>query len=300
MRATPLEMSKGHQTGRTDIGQQPLVSIITPSYNQGAFIEQTILSIKNQTYAEIEHIICDACSSDGTLGVIREHDGTYNLRWISEPDNGQADAINKGFDMARGEIVTWINSDDIYVTPEAVMKVVRCFRAYPTADVVTGEAMYIDDKGRWLQPLVQSKGRVCYEHMRYMSRMAQPATFFRRHVIQDCRCDPTLDYAFDWDLFIRIARKYNILCISELLAGFRVHPASKTSASTTPCVAEKREVIRRYLGVRTAQYLLFTCYYLLFRTADLLPRPLRIMIQRATSRASRMITTITLGRVASA
>jgi len=288
-------MAKGHQTGRADIGQQPLVSIITPSYNQGAFLEQTILSIKNQTYPAIEHIICD-----GTPDVIRKYDGTYNLRWVSEPDNGQADAINKGFDMARGEIVTWINSDDIYVASDAVEKVVGAFRAYPAADVVTGEAVYMDPQGKWLQPLVQWKGRVCYEHIRYLNRMAQPATFFRRRVIQDCRCDPTLYYVFDWDLFIRIARKYNILPISELLAGFRIHPTSKTSVSTTRYVAEKREVIRRYLGVCTAQYLLVTCYYLVFRTADLLPRPLRIMIQRTTSRASRIISTITFGRVAPA
>lgn len=93
---------------------EPLVSIVTPSFNQGRFIEETILSVKNQNYPHIEHLIIDGGSTDETLDVIRRYEGTYNLRWVSEPDEGQADALNKGFRLARGEVLGWLNADDTY------------------------------------------------------------------------------------------------------------------------------------------------------------------------------------------
>jgi len=278
--------------------EQPLVSIITPSLNQGGFIEETILSVRNQTYPNIEHIICDAGSTDGTPDVIRKHEGTYNLRWVSEPDNGQADAINKGFDMAQGEIVTWLNSDDIYLTTEAVSRVVSIFRAYPTADVVTGDGVQIDDDGRWVRPFGRWKtNRVCYKHLRYANPLVQPSTFFRRHVLQECRCDTTFYYAFDWDLFIRIARRYNLLPIHDMLSGFRIHRRAKTAAIGTAYVGEQREIIRRYLGPRSPQHLMFVCYHVLFKASDLLPRPLRIALQWTVERFSVAISTLTFGRI---
>jgi len=291
-------MTQPGETQRADLGEQPLVSIVTPSYNQGRFIEETILSIKNQTYPNIEHIICDAVSTDGALDVIRKHDGTYNLRWVSEPDKGQADAINKGFDMAQGEIVTWINSDDIYVTRDAVRKIVDAFRSYPSADVVTGNGIFMDTDGRWLFPAPRwNKSRICYKHLRYANYLVQPSTFFRRHVLQQCRCDTTFYYVFDWDLFICVARKFNLLPIDDLICGFRLHPASKTFASSTRLAAEKREVLRRHLGAASPQHIIFSLYHAMFRASDILPRPVRGVAQRALHRVSAGISLLTLGRV---
>ena len=102
----------------------PLVSIVTPSYNQGKFIEDTILSVKNQSYPNIEHIVVDAGSTDGTLKILRKYEKEYNLKWVSEPDEGQSDAVNKGFEMAKGEIVDWINSDDVYFDTMTISYVV--------------------------------------------------------------------------------------------------------------------------------------------------------------------------------
>lgn len=102
---------------------KPLVSIVTPSYNHGRFIEDAILSIKNQTYPNIEHIIVDACSTDQTLEVIRSYDGTYNMRWISEPDEGMYNAVNKGLRMAKGEIFAYLNCDDCYFPWSVAMAV---------------------------------------------------------------------------------------------------------------------------------------------------------------------------------
>jgi glycosyltransferase involved in cell wall biosynthesis len=282
---------------RAQLGKEPLVSIITPSYNQGRFIEETMLSIKNQTYPNIEHIICDGGSTDETLDVIRKHEGTYNLRWLSEPDNGQADAINKGFNMARGEIVTWINSDDIYLSTEALRKVVDAFRAYPAADMVAGDGMYIDHIGRWLYPAPQwNKKRVCLKHLRYANSLIQPATFFRRHVLQDCRCDTAFYYAFDWDLFLCITRRYNVLPIDDIIAGFRIHPTSKTRGSSTRLVAECREITRRYLGTASPQYALLTSYYVISRACDLLPGPLRSIAQKGLRRLSAVVSVLTFHR----
>ena len=294
-------MTHSSDSDAVPLGEQPLVSIVTPSYNQGRFIEETILSIKNQTYPNIEHIICDGGSTDETLDVIRRHEGTYNLRWVSEPDNGQADAINKGFDMAQGEIVTWINSDDIYVTTDAVAKIVDAFRSYPSADVVTGNGIYIDHQGRWLYPAPRwQKSRACYNYLRRSTTLIQPSTFFRSHLLRHCRCDTKFYYAFDWDLFACMARRGNILPIDEFIAGFRVHPASKTSAVSTRRVAEKREITGRHLGRCSAQYLILTFYYLLFRSSDLLPRPLRRIVQKAVSRLSAAVNILTFGRIAPA
>lgn len=105
----------------------PLVSIITPSFNQGRYIEQNILSIINQNYPLIEHIIVDGGSTDETIDILKKHESSYNLRWISESDEGQADAVNKGFNMAHGEIIGWLNSDDVYYDITTISRIVDAF-----------------------------------------------------------------------------------------------------------------------------------------------------------------------------
>ena len=121
----------------------PLVSVVTPSYNKGAFIEETILSVKNQTYPRIEHIIIDGGSTDNTIDVIKKYEGTYNMHWVSEPDNGQSDAVNKGWRMARGEILGWLNSDDTYM-PWAVETAVKFLTGHPNVSVVYGNCNIIN------------------------------------------------------------------------------------------------------------------------------------------------------------
>lgn len=109
---------------------RPLVSIITPSFNQGDFIADNILCIRNQMYKNIEHIIIDGSSTDDTLEVLKKYEGSYNMRWVSEPDNGMYEAVNKGLKMSKGEILAYLNSDDLYL-PWTVKVVVRFFQQDP-------------------------------------------------------------------------------------------------------------------------------------------------------------------------
>src|SRR3989338_5413748 len=109
---------------------RPLVSIVTASYNQAQFIEETLRSVREQDYPNLEHIVIDGASTDGTVDVLRRYEGTYNMRWISEPDRGHADALCKGFRQATGDILAWLNSDDVYF-PGAVTTAVETFRRHP-------------------------------------------------------------------------------------------------------------------------------------------------------------------------
>lgn len=190
---------------RTNISHgQPLVSIVTPSYNQGRFIEETILSVKNQDYPNIEHIIVDGGSKDNTLEILKKYKGTYNMRWISEPDKGRADAVNKGFAMAQGEIIGWLNSDDVYLKKDTLRTVVHAFQSHTQSDVVYGDAAVIDIGGRILQviclpkPSFQRLLRSCY--------LIQPAIFFRRHVIKQHQLDTKLQFAMDYEFWLMLGK----------------------------------------------------------------------------------------------
>lgn len=125
----------------------PKISIVTPSYNQGQFIEETILSVKNQDYPNIEHIIVDGGSTDRTLEILKKYEGTYKIYWISEPDEGQADAVNKGFALAKGEIIGWLNSDDVYFDTHVITRVVQCFNRRKNFDIIYGNLALINKTG---------------------------------------------------------------------------------------------------------------------------------------------------------
>ncbi|MCD6361181.1 MAG: glycosyltransferase, partial [Armatimonadetes bacterium] len=113
--------------------ENPLVSIVTPSYNQGEFIEETILSVKNQDYPNIEHIVVDGGTTDNTVAILKKYDGTYNMRWLSEPDKGQSDEVNKGWGLCQGQIVGWLNSDDTLAEKRTISYVVEQFKLHQDA-----------------------------------------------------------------------------------------------------------------------------------------------------------------------
>jgi glycosyltransferase involved in cell wall biosynthesis len=121
---------------------KPLVSIVTPSYNQGRFIEATLLSVRNQDYPNIEHLVIDGGSSDNTVEILEKYEKVYNLKWISEPDKGQSDAVNKGFERARGLIIGWLNSDDIYIDQQVISYIVSKSKEFSDADVYVLPSSY--------------------------------------------------------------------------------------------------------------------------------------------------------------
>ena len=209
--------------GLRDSGMQqelPLVSIVTPSYNTGAFIQETILSVKKQTYPRIEHIIIDGGSTDNTLDVIKEYKGTYNMHWVSEPDNGQSDAINKGWRMAKGEILGWLNGDDTYM-PWAVETVVKFLNDHPDVGMVYGDCNTVNERNKLVQRCKAKKFNL-KEMLCRGNTLPQPAAFLRREVLDEVGyLDTNLHFAMDFDLWIRIGLEFKVEHISQFLANFR-------------------------------------------------------------------------------
>ncbi len=219
------------------------VSIITPSYNQGRFIEETILSVKNQDYPNIEHIIIDGGSTDGTIEILKRYD---HLIWVSEPDNGQTNAINKGFRMATGDILTYLNSDDLLL-PGAVRAVVDAFNIYPEVDFVYGNYTIIDSKGNHLL----SRKTINYDRNVLIygrALIAQPASFFRRDVIEKIGLlDESYDFCMDLEFWIRAA--LNGIRFQRLdfpLAAQRLHNDAKTMNMGWKLNDEHRRILNQY------------------------------------------------------
>ncbi len=207
--------------------KNPLVSIITPSYNQGAFIRETIDSIRAQDYPNIEYIVIDGGSTDSTLEVLKSYGS--KLRWISEKDQGQSDAINKGFTMASGEIFAWLNSDDTYL-PGAITKIVKAFESQPETGVVYGKTHYTDHTGKVIGQYPTA--RFDLKGLASTNSICQPSTFFKRSAWERANgLDLSLVFTMDYDLWIRFAKTENFLYISEFLSTYRFHDEAKTTAA---------------------------------------------------------------------
>ncbi len=204
--------------------ETPVVSIITPSYNQGKFIEETIQSVLNQDYPNIEYIVVDGGSTDNTIEILKKYEG--RLKWISEKDRGQSDAINKGFRMAKGEILTWLNSDDTYL-PGAVRKAVEYFNAHPDVGMVYGKTYLINEAGNVMGDYPTESFN--YKRLAVFNFICQPSTFFRREVFFDVGgIDLELHYSMDYDLWVRIVKKYSVKYLPDFLSTYRLHMESKT------------------------------------------------------------------------
>lgn len=204
----------------------PLVSIVTPSYNQGRFIEDTLLSVKNQDYPNIEHIIVDGGSTDNTLEILRKYEGTYNMRWISEPDEGQSDAVNKGFGMVKGEIIGWLNSDDLYFTRDVISYVAEELLKKIDVDVIYGDCVIIDENN-FVNRVFKAPDWNYNRLLLGFSYIPQPATFFRRTVIAKNKLDKNLHFSMDVEFWLRLGEYYKFSHINKILAADRLHKGAK-------------------------------------------------------------------------
>jgi len=227
----------------------PLVSIITPSYNQGRFIEETILSVKNQKYENIEHIIIDGASTDNTVSILNKYP---HLKWISEPDRGQSHAINKGLRLAKGELLAYLNSDDTYC-PWTVKIVVEYFSQYQNVDMVYGDCNIINADSQLVG--LEKKMPFSYKDLlRYSNYgggnyIKQPAAFFRKSIqLQVGLFDEQLHYAMDYDYWLRLGRIGKIIYIPIALANARKWALAKTINKEIEMRAEAVQVCRRHLG----------------------------------------------------
>lgn len=228
------------------------ISVVTPSYNQVDFIEDTLRSVRNQTYPNIEHLVFDGGSDDGTVDVLErfeaetEADPQYTLEWTSEPDEGQSHAINKGFRHASGDIVGWLNSDDVYVYRDTVERLVDEFEARPEADVLYGDHVEIGREGEIRR--VRRALDWDYDRLLRSYSIPQPATFFRDYVVADRGLDTDLDYSMDLEYWLYLGRRYRFEHVPHLVAGNRMYAENKRTAGDTAHAMESAEVRRRYGG----------------------------------------------------
>ncbi len=222
--------------------RNPLVSIVTPSFNTAAYLPEMLDCIAAQTYSPIEHIVMDGGSTDGTVEILKRYEGKYNLRWISEKDRGQTDAINKGMRMTGGEILAYLNADDLYY-PDTIRKVVEHFGRNPDCKALFGRCAILQADGKISHDYIDS------DHMKNLSMeerkyptfetllrknsgiIPQPAAFWTREVFEKVGpFDESFHYTMDYEYWLRISREFRIGFVDETLAAFRIHEASKSGS----------------------------------------------------------------------
>jgi len=218
----------------------PLVSIITPSYNQARFLEATLQSVLWQDYPRLEYIVVDGASTDSSVEIIKRYADRLAW-WVSEPDDGQADAINKGFRRATGEIVAWLNSDDLYL-PDAINEAVEAFQAHPKASMVFGDAVSSDAEGHLLNHL--PSGNLELADLLRFEIICQPAVFMRRSVLEKVHyLDPSYHFFLDHHLWIRLAREAKIVHYERTWAVSRYHENAKNVYLANKCGEEAYRIL---------------------------------------------------------
>ena len=223
----------------------PRISIITPSYNQGKFIRKTIESVLSQNAEGLEYLVIDGGSTDQTLDILREYGSRFY--WVSEKDNGHADAINKGLLKSTAPLIGWLNSDDVYY-PNALNAVIAAFDAYPDMDVLYGDAYHMDENDNILEPYPTEEWNM--EKLTETCYICQPAAFIRRSVVERFGLiDTNRRFCMDYDYWIRLGKGgARFMHLKKTLAGSRLHPEASTVAKRLLCSRDANECTRNHFG----------------------------------------------------
>jgi hypothetical protein len=228
----------------------PRISIVTPSFNQGRFLEECIVSVLNQGYPRLEYIVIDGGSTDASLEIIRRYQDRFSF-WVSERDGGQADGINKGFGRATGDLVAWLNSDDFYL-PGALMRIAEAYQKNPDASFYFGNGLRVDSAGRTLASFFPDD-RIVFRRealLHGLNYILQPATAIsRRHLLTAGDLDSELRYGLDTDLWLRLSALTEPQPVPFNLAASREYGETKTASGAFPRVEELRRIAERHSGI---------------------------------------------------
>ncbi|QDU60975.1 PGL/p-HBAD biosynthesis glycosyltransferase [Planctomycetes bacterium Pan216] len=227
-------------------------AIVTPSFNQGRFLRRTIESVLSQDVGELDYFIADGRSTDETVDVLKSYGN--RIRWVSEKDDGQADAVNKGIKATSAPLIGWLNSDDVY-EPGALAKVESYFARHPEVDVVYGRACHIDAQDSIIEPYPTEPWDLA--RLREICYLCQPAVFFRRRVVKRCGgLDATLRYCMDYEYWLRLAEGgCQFAAIPFKLAGSRLYPTNKTLGSRLAVHAEINNMLLARYGAVPRRWL---------------------------------------------
>lgn len=258
------EQGPSSATSSSDPHPLPTVTVVTPSYNQGRFIRETINSVLSQDYPAIEYMVIDGGSTDDTVSILKSYGG--KVSWISEPDRGQSEAINKGWKRTNGEILAWLNSDDIYL-PGAISTAVTYLQSHPDVALVYGDGFHISEEGQALgrfpsEPFLKDRLKeTCF--------IAQPAAFVRRSVIEQVGfVQDSLRYCMDYDLWIRISKRYRLQYVPVPMASIRLHKDCKTVKNRAATYAETVRMLKSNYGYAAPRWSCGYAYRLLDARLD--------------------------------
>lgn len=260
----------------------PLVSILTPSFNQARWLSDNLRSVDSQTYPKIEHIVMDGGSTDGSVTLLGLESGPRVI-WASEPDRGQSDALNKAFDRSRGEIIGWINSDDAYADTRAVERAVDFFQRFPSVDVIYGDVLEVTASN---DVIGVAEALPAWRLIRALgvNPVRQPGAFIRRRVIDGRFLEPTLEYVMDHELFFRLFDAGHVFAHThQIVAINRRAPGRKTMSHDPSATAERLAFHGRRGGVRAA--VLFGLRYLVSVVNRMAALPAFLRLDRRLSPA---------------
>lgn len=227
------------------------LTVVTPSYNQGKYIKRTIDSVLSQGIDDLEYIVMDGGSTDETVDILK----TYGdqIIWKSEKDKGQTDAVNKGIRVATGDIIGWLNSDDIYY-PEAFKKVLKVFEEHPEVNVVYGNAYHIDEEDGIMEEYYTED--FDYERLKDICFICQPSLFFRKSVVDKYGyLDEKLQYCMDYDYWLRLGKGEKFYRLNDFIAGSRLYDDNKTLGCRRKVHEEMIQMQKKNLGKATKKWI---------------------------------------------